>query len=101
MGFPFHLSAADWCAGPHGEDREDPHEEGQDGGQQEAPPLPLPATYNIHTPPLKKVQEPKNVSKLLTWFFGVIYQADQYFGGPGNRLLGNFCTVAKISGEIG
>ena len=42
-----HLSAADGCAGPHGEDREDPHEEGQDGGQQEAPPLPLPATYNI------------------------------------------------------
>ena len=50
MGYPCHLSAADGCAGPHGEDREDPHEEGQDGGQQEAPPLPLPATYNIqHT----------------------------------------------------
>ena len=47
MGYPCHLSAADGCAGPHGEDREDPHEEGQDGGQQEAPPLPLPATYNI------------------------------------------------------
>ena len=44
MGFPCHLSAADGCAGPHGEDRENPHEEGQDGGQQEAPPLPLPAT---------------------------------------------------------
>ena len=47
MGYPCHLSAADGCAGPHGEDRENPHEEGQDGGQQEAPPLPLPATVLI------------------------------------------------------
>ena len=44
MSYPGHLSAADGGAGPHGEDREDPHEEGQDGGQQEAPPLPLSAT---------------------------------------------------------
>ena len=34
------------------------------------------------TPPLKKVQEPKNFTLLLTLISGVIYQADQELGGP-------------------
>ena len=36
------LSAAERGAGPDGQDREDPHQEGEDGGQEEAPPSPLP-----------------------------------------------------------
>ena len=39
-------------------------------------------TQMFITPPLKKVQEPKKVSELLTLISGVIYQANQELGGP-------------------
>ena len=42
------LSAAEWGAGPDCQDREDAHQEGEDGGQQEAPPSPLPETSSWH-----------------------------------------------------
>ena len=55
----------------------------------------------LPTLPLKKVQEPKNFTSLLTLFFGVIYQADQYFGGPGNGGWGNFAQLQKFQVKLG
>ena len=40
------LSAAERGAGPDCQDWEDPHQEGEDWGQEEAPPSPLPENVN-------------------------------------------------------
>ena len=54
------------------------------------------STKTYHTPPLKKVQEPKNFIWLLTLFLGVIYQADQDLGCPRNGGWGNFAQLQKF-----
>ena len=97
------LLAEEWGDGPDEEDWEDPHEEGEDWGEQKAPPFPLLDDIYIYIPIISKNWVNNHLGSFLkrrlTWEFLVsdfFHESTIYISGPDLEAKINFWLFSKF-----